>query len=71
MVMEHKLTERQWMLELNRIGTEQGMYGFPLPPEVLGAGNCWLEDYEAGLTPRQAIEADRIHSSTRKTLESS
>lgn len=48
--------EDAWMRELNRIGTEEGVRGFPMPPEVLIGGNCFLEDFEAGLTPREAIE---------------
>jgi hypothetical protein len=53
--MKSELTEaeRAWMLELNRVGIAEGMEGFPfdrLHP------NCWLTDFHAGLTPREAIE---------------
>lgn len=56
---EYRLTdeEQAWMLELNRIGTEEGMQGFPMRPEILH-GNCWLADYEEGLTPREAIDGE-------------
>jgi hypothetical protein len=47
--------ERAWMVEFNRIGTEEGLKGFPTNPEML-IGTCWQEDFEAGLTPREAID---------------
>jgi hypothetical protein len=41
--------EWAWMVEFNRIGTEEGVKGFPTDPEML-IGSCWREDFEAGLT---------------------
>ena len=40
------------MLELNRLGTEQGFPTFPAPPTELRV----LLKFFAGLTPREAIE---------------
>jgi hypothetical protein len=51
--------ERAWMMELNRIGTEEGVKGFPVEPVELLMGSCWQEDFEEGLTPREAIEGER------------
>ena len=51
-------TEQAWMVELNRIGTEEGVKGFPTDPEML-MGSCWQEDFEEGLTPREALEGER------------
>jgi hypothetical protein len=58
--MKSELTdaEQAWMLELNRVGTEEGMEGFPFDTTRLHR-NCWLEDFEAGLTPREAIERNK------------
>lgn len=58
--MKSELTdaEQAWMLELNRVGTEEGMQGFPFDTTRLHR-NCWLEDLEAGLTPREAIERNK------------
>jgi hypothetical protein len=50
---------RAWMAELNRVGAEQGIKGFPVEPVELLMGSCWQEDFEAGLTPREAIEGER------------
>jgi hypothetical protein len=48
--------EEAWMLELNRIGTAEGVRGFPMQPDVMHGGNCFSEDFEAGRTPREAID---------------
>ena len=56
MADDYELTQaqREWMTELYRLGAEKGLYGFPKePPEP--EWNCWLEDYDAGLTPQEAI----------------
>ena len=60
--MKSELTdaEQAWMLELNRVGTEEGMQGFPFDTARLYR-NCWLEDFKAGLTPREAIERNKPH----------
>jgi hypothetical protein len=47
--------QRAWMTELDRLGAERGIKGFPMRPEIF-AWNCWLEDFDAGLTPTQSIE---------------
>jgi hypothetical protein len=59
--MKSELTkaEQAWMLELNRIGTEEGMDGFPMQPRVLYGVNDFLSDFEAGLSPREAIERNK------------
>lgn len=59
--MKSELTEAEqaWMLELNRIGTEEGMTGFPMHPQALHSVNCFLEDFRQGLTPREAIEHNK------------
>jgi hypothetical protein len=59
--MKSELSEAQqaWMTELNRIGIAEGMDGFPMQPRVLHGANCWLEDFDAGLTPREAIERNK------------
>src|SRR5216684_2799180 len=59
--MKSELTdaEQTWMIELNRIGTAEGMEGFPMHPGVLDRVNCWLEDFEAGSTPHEAIERNK------------
>jgi hypothetical protein len=53
-----KDAERAWMVELNRIGTEEGLEGFPCDPEML-LESCWQADVEEGLTPRESIEGER------------
>jgi hypothetical protein len=51
--------EQAWMIELNRIGTAEGIEGFPMHLHVLHRVNCWLEDFEAGLAPYEAIECNK------------
>ncbi len=50
--------ERTWMVELNRIGTEEGVKGFPVESVELLMGSCWQEDFVEGLTPRESIEGE-------------
>jgi len=37
----------------------ENMDGFPMQPNVLHGRNCFLEDLEAGLAPREAIERNK------------
>jgi hypothetical protein len=41
-----------WMIELHRIGTEEGLPGYPMHPQVVHGLNDMLEYFEVGLTFR-------------------
>jgi len=51
--------EQAWMIELDRIGAHERMYSFPMPSAVLHGRNCFLEEFRAGLSPREAIDKNR------------
>jgi len=61
-----KLTpaERAWMTELNQLGEAKGLEGFPMNA-VTFEWNCFIEDYRAGLTAREAIERQEHAVKTR------
>jgi len=49
-----------WMDELNREAVRRGLNPdvWPLPDEIAHGENCWIEDFENGLTPDQALDAN-------------
>jgi hypothetical protein len=49
----------EWLVELDRIGTAEGLEGFPMQREMFVGENCWLADFEEGLTPRESIDGER------------
>jgi hypothetical protein len=57
-----------WMDELNREALRRGYPDWPLPDEVAHDLNCWIEDFERGLTPAQALDANSGGSSSGRTL---
>ena len=59
--MSTELTAAQlvWMKELNREAIRRGCDPARWPSASIETGpTCWLEDYEAGLTPAQALDAN-------------
>jgi hypothetical protein len=55
--------QREWLLELDRIGTAEGLEGFPMRPDMFVGENCWPADFEEGLTPRESIDGERPDAS--------
>ena len=47
-----------WMDELNREAVRRRYDGWPLQEEIAHNRNCWIEDFDKGLTPAQALDAD-------------
>jgi hypothetical protein len=47
--------EVRWMNALNEIAASEKLSGFPMSEKGLYADPRWLQEYEAGLTVRQAI----------------
>lgn len=48
--------ELRWMDELNQEGARRGLPDWPRPDEIMHRRTCWMEDYAAGKTPREAID---------------
>ncbi len=48
-----------WMDQLNLEAVQRKYPGWPLQEEIAHSRNCWIEDFHKGLTPAQALEADR------------
>jgi hypothetical protein len=46
-----------WMDELNREATRRGYPEWPLPEEIAHGFNCWIERFNKGLTPAEALDA--------------
>jgi hypothetical protein len=56
---DHSLKEFfLWMDELNAEAIQRGLAGWPLQEEIAHSRNCWIVDFEQGLTPKQALDAD-------------
>jgi hypothetical protein len=49
-----------WMDELNREAVRRGLNPdvWPLPDGIAHGENYWIEDFENGLTPAQALDAN-------------
>jgi hypothetical protein len=49
-----------WLDELNREAVRRGLNpdDWPLPHEIAHSENCWIEDFQNGLTPAQALDAN-------------
>ena len=60
--METPPADRQefyaWMDELNCEAVRRGYPDWPLPEETAHGLNCWIEDFDKGLTPAQALDAN-------------
>jgi hypothetical protein len=54
---------REWLLEVDRIGTAESLTGFPVAPDFFEGGHCWVADFEEGLTPRESIDGERPDAS--------
>ena len=52
------------MTELNQLGEAKGLEGFPMNA-VTFEWNCFIEDYRAGLTAREAIDRQEHAVKTR------
>jgi hypothetical protein len=52
-----------WMDELNREAVRRGLDGdkWPLPDEVAHDLNCWIDDFNCGLSPAQALDKAGKH----------
>ena len=48
-----------WMDKLNGEAVRRGYQDWPLQEEVAHSRNCWIADFENGLTPAQALDVDR------------
>jgi hypothetical protein len=48
----------KWMDGLNKEAMRRGYWAYPLPGEIAHGRNCWIEDFDNGLSPAEALDAD-------------
>jgi hypothetical protein len=51
-----------WVDELNDEAVRRRYTDWPLQTEIAHSRNCWMIDFERGLTPAQALDADKAVS---------